>query len=90
MTERQFIDPAELSEEEHASNAEVGKYLADNILSQMHGMPPMIAYNLLANLVTGVFSHLEFEQPNHALEEFDHWSKSVRAHLAGIIKERMQ
>jgi hypothetical protein len=90
MTEKQFIDPADLSEEENKSNADIGAFLANDILMQMNGMPPMIAYNMLANLVCGVFSRIEYEQPSHALDEFDNWSKTVREHLAGIIKERMQ
>lgn len=85
-----MIDPKLRTPEQMEADSDEGHAIAMNILPVFHGMSPMVAYNVLGTLVSHIFGVIQFEQPQHALEEFDNWKDHTREHLTGIIKERMQ
>lgn len=90
MSKREYIDPNGQTEEQVKADADAGEFIGRTLLLSLNGLSPFIVYNVLGNMVSGVFSAIEYEQPQHALIEFDSWVKYTREHLADIIKERMQ
>jgi hypothetical protein len=83
--------------DEHAHDGEdvicevcLGQQIASALALTFNGMPPSLAYNVLGSLVSGIFSIVEFAEPQHALEEFDHWAKYTRERLAEVKKGKMQ
>lgn len=72
------------------ADAEAGEYLGAVMSQHLHGVEQSVAYNALAVLAAlVVFVPEIFEHPEHALEEFDNWTKFVRNNISSAIKAKL-
>lgn len=71
------------------AHAEAGNQLAGIVWPLLEQQKAGTVMNCVGNLVVLTFASINFDQPQHALEEFDNWTKYTREIIAATIRERL-